>query len=277
MVAPLSHGGSSLALLALLLLAVSCSGPPSPQERWQNWSTLRLEVDASRLLHGEVEIRRTTRGELPALETRATASLLGQPLEDSRTLTLFDAEGRTRSHARQSRRGGRRFVFDEAGYTVERLRPPEDPDRPLDQWEVSSRTTFDYPDAEPGSAPPRLSDFFGMLLELRQAGLREPGDQATVHVATSSGPRSFRIGVRESREASRTFLDLSTDDLRTVRLREFRLRIRPTDPDLGVEGFLRMEGETEIWVEAESKTPLEISGKLPQIPGRIRLRLVALG
>ncbi len=38
-----------------------------------------------------------------------------------------------------------------------------------------------------------------------------------------------------------------------------------------------MEGETEIWVEASSKTPLEIIGKVPRVPGRIQLRLVAMG
>ena len=103
------------------------------------------------------------------------------------------------------------------------------------------------------------------------------GDETTLHVATSRGPRAFRIAVSESREGTRTFTDLATGHEQTVQLREFRLRIMPADPEQAGEGFLRMEGETEIWVEAESKAPLEISGKVPRVPGRVQLRLVAMG
>jgi hypothetical protein len=38
-----------------------------------------------------------------------------------------------------------------------------------------------------------------------------------------------------------------------------------------------MDGETEVWVEARSKTPLEIVGKVPRVPGTVRLVLAALG
>ena len=38
-----------------------------------------------------------------------------------------------------------------------------------------------------------------------------------------------------------------------------------------------MEGETEIWVEAESKTPLEIVGKIRKVPGKVRLVLREMG
>ena len=54
-----------------------------------------------------------------------------------------------------------------------------------------------------------------------------------------------------------------------------RLRLLPGDD--ADEGFLGMVGETEVWVEAESKTPLEIRGKIPNVPGQVRIRLVAKG
>ena len=268
---------AALFVSTVLLVLTACSGAPPSRSPWQDWTTLRLVADASPLLHGEFEMRRTIRGGVQALETRATASVLGQQLEDSRTVTLFDDEGQTRRYARQSRRSGRRFVFGERGYTVEKLQPPEDPELPLDQWDVTSSREFGYPAAAQGASPPQLFDYFGMLLELRQAGLREPGDETTLHVATADGPRAFRIAVSESREGLRTFTDLATGDEQTVQLREFRLRIIPADPEQAGEGFLRMEGETEIWVEAESKTPLEINGKVPRVPGRVQLRLVAMG
>ena len=261
----------------LLLLAAGCSSASHSQGRWQDWNTLRLEVDSSPLLHGEFEMRRTVRGGVQALETSATASVLGQQLEDSRTVTLFDDAGQTRRYARQSRRSGRRYVFGEQGYVVDDLQPPEDRSRPLDLWEVTSSKEFSYPAPAQGGSSPQVFDYFGMLLALRHQGLDELGDETTIHVATASGPRAFRIAVSESREGHRTFTDLTTGELQTVQLREFRLRIRPADPEQAGEGFLRMEGETEIWVEASSKTPLEIIGKVPRVPGRIQLRLVAMG
>lgn len=278
MVLPPSNGltASILCLSIVLLVAAACSGPEQAENRWQDWSTLRLEADASPLLRGEFEMRRTTRGEMEALETRAGATVLGQRLEETRTLTLFDSAGKTRSYTRQSRRSGRRFVFGEEGYSVEKLQPPEDRGRPLDQWEITSREEFRFPALPQGGTPPRVYDYFGMLLELRHAELSEPGDEVTLHVATSDGPRAFRIAVSESRKGRRTFTDLATGEVQTVTLRELRLRVVPADPELAGEGFLRMEGETEIWVEAESKTPLEISGTVPQVPGRIQLRLVAM-
>ena len=56
---------------------------------------------------------------------------------------------------------------------------------------------------------------------------------------------------------------------------ELRLRLVPDD---GIdEGFLAMEGEIEVWVEARSKTPIEIRGKVPKVPGTVRLLLTAIG
>jgi len=38
-----------------------------------------------------------------------------------------------------------------------------------------------------------------------------------------------------------------------------------------------MEGEVEIWVEAETGTLLEIVGKVPKVPGKVKLVLDELG
>jgi hypothetical protein len=273
----LDAASAAIFVATMLLVATACSGTPDPRGHWRDWNTLRLEANASPLLHGEFEMRRTLRDGVPALETSASATVLGQRLEDTRTVTLFDDQGRTLRYARQSRRSGRRFVFGPESYTVDTLQPPRDGSLPLDLWQVSSSHEFHYPVSVGDGPSPQVFDYFGMLLALRHSGLDRPGDEATLHVATANGPRAFRISVTESREGPRTYTDLGTGDELTVHLREFRLRILPADPAQAGEGFLRMEGETEIWVEAESKTPLEISGKLPRVPGRVVLRLVAMG
>lgn len=267
----------TLALLAALALlaTMACGRETEPPSRWHTWHTLHLEANASIILNGKIELIRRETGAGLLLETRATATALGQNVEDSRTLTSFDAGGRAKLFARQSRNGGRRYVFSEHGYTVERLALPDDRSRSLDEWTVTSSDEFAYPPAAAGAEPPRVYDYFGMLLELPNVGLDAPGDEATLHVATSDGPRAFRIAVSETREGDRSFTDLDSGEQQTLWVREFRLRVVPADHDAG-EGFLRMEGETEIWVEAESKTPLEISGKIPRVPGRVQLRLVGM-
>jgi len=83
--------------------------------------------------------------------------------------------------------------------------------------------------------------------------------------------------VSEVRQVTRSLTELRHDRERTLQVRELRLRIIPADPDNADEGFLDMEGETELWIEAESKTPLLLSGKAPKIPGRIKLELFEIG
>jgi hypothetical protein len=60
-----------------------------------------------------------------------------------------------------------------------------------------------------------------------------------------------------------------------VTVRELRLVIIPADPESD-EGFMKMQGETEVWVEAGSKTPLEIGGRIPRV-GKIQLLLTGIG
>src|SRR5206468_1673477 len=117
-----------------------------------------------------------------------------------------------------------------------------------------------YPASDaPGT--PRVFDYYGMLLYLERAKLRQPGDEIVLYVATSHGPEPYRIRVSEARRSQRTFEDLSTGETKTVPVRELRLRVSPAKPGQDDEGFMKMEGETEIWVEADTRTLLEIDGE----------------
>jgi hypothetical protein len=227
------------------------------------------------LLHGSVELRRTDEAGTLRLRTSTAARFLGATIARSESTTLIDpATGRTREHRSYSSRRGRHYRFGESGYTVDRLRPVGSGEDV--SWEVASSETFAYPSAggADGSAP--LFDYGGMLLGLGQQALDAPGDEVTVHVATSRGPRAYRIRMNESRSGRRTFVDLATGETRTLPARESRLTILPADPE-SEEGLFRMKGDVEIWVEAETKTPLEIAGEVPNVPGTVRLVLAAMG
>jgi hypothetical protein len=261
--------------LTVALAGVGCVDA-GEQDRWTGWSTLELKVRDAPLMRGNVEMRISDDSDGRRLETSTEARFFGATIASSETSTLLDAEsGHTKEYQSFSKKKGRRYRFDEQGYTVEKLLRDRD-DEAGDGWKLQYSVDYEYPQRADGSGPERLYDYYGMLLYLREMGLERPGDEATLHVATSRGPQEYRIRVSEARSRERSFLDLARREKVTLPVREFRLTVSPAD-DSAAEGFLKMEGEVEIWVEAESKTLLEIRGKVPRVPGKVSLVLSALG
>jgi hypothetical protein len=257
---------------AILLAAAGCARGPSPAQQLERWSRLELEVDGGSLIGGRVELRLREEADRRILETHVSATVLGATVVESTTESEVDAAtGRTLVHRSYSPRRARRYTFHETDYRVERLRRA---DPSSDRWKADTSTEFPYPIVD--GRPAAVVDYYGMLLRLRELGLDGPGDEAAIHVATSRGVRAFRVHVAEARERRRSYTDLASGEPRSATLAELRLRLTPDDPGDG-EGFLQMEGETEVWVEAVSKAPLEISGKVPNVPGRVRLVLRGVG
>jgi len=254
------------------LIGVACAD--HADGRWAGWTTLRLDATAGPLFDGQVEIRLDESAGERRMRTRSSATLLGLEVARAWTETVLDAgTGRPRSCVAYSPKRGRRYRFGDAAYSVEKLRPPEGPEVPPERWEVTSREEFANP--EGGASDGWLHDSYGMLLGLRALGLNEPGDAAAVHVATSGGPELFRVSVEERRTRRRSYTDLASGEPTSSDVHELRLRIVPAGAEAD-EGLLGMEGETEVWVEAATKTPIEISGQVPQV-GRVTLSLAALG
>jgi hypothetical protein len=263
-------------LAPLVLAGAACVDAEQERSPWSGWTTLRLKAKSVPLLRGHVELRLSDDDAGTRLETSTSARFFGATIARSNTATVLDpATGRTKEYRSFSSKKGRHYVFGEQGYTVEKLRPAEqrDADPP---WEVTARKEFPYPAAEDGAGEGRVFDYYGMLLQLDDFGLDAPGDEATLHVATSKGPQEYRIRVSESRSSERVFRDLATGEKTKLPARELRLTVAPTDPT-AEEGFLKMKGETQIWVEAETKTLLEIVGKVPNVPGKVKLVLSAMG
>jgi hypothetical protein len=262
--------------LILALLPVACSNARA-QGPWMTWRTLRMDAKSVPLFSGRLEMQLLEEEDESVLTTRTIARFLGARIASSSTRTVIDpASGRPKSYVMSSPKRGRRYSFGESSYLVEKLKPTQGPNAPLDEWDVTWSQEYDYPKGEDGKFV-AVFDYYGMLLHLRHLPLDKPGDEVTLHVATSKGPVPYRILVGEIRSAERSYEDLETEDQRTLPVREFRLRIIPADPERAEEGFMKMEGETELWVEAESKTLLRLSGKVRKIHGRVHLGLSALG
>lgn len=253
------------------------AGPPAAP--WSHWRTLSFEARPLPFFDGrfQMDVREADGQRL--LETRTRARFLGIELARSRSRTTIDvASGRTLAHYELSRKRGRRYVFDDEGYAVERLRPRRSSDDPIDEWEVMSSERFPYPTAEDSDGGrPRVFDYYGLILHLKDAPLDRPGDTLTAWVATSRGPKPFVIRVTDGGTTERTFRDLTEGRDRTLSVREFRLRISPADPFGSDTGFMKMEGDTEIRVEADTRTVLEIDGRIPHVPGRVELALKTIG
>lgn len=264
------------AAVLALLTTVACISDSRAQDPWGNWSTLHMRAKAGALISGKVELHDTVSEGKRLFVTRTTARFLGATVSDTLTETTIDTRtGRTELYTSRTKKGGRRYIFDDERFVVQRLSPTKGPDAPLDEWEVTSTSTFPYPEDDQGNAVP-VFDYYGMLLHLRETGLDAVGDEIKVHVASSKGTLAYRVIVAETRETERKFEDLKRMEERVLPVRELRLRIVPADPESAV-GFLKMKGETELWVEAGSKTILDVSGRSPKIPGRIEIRLAAMG
>jgi hypothetical protein len=269
--------GAILGLAGVGVTAFAWGASTDTPDFWDHWSALRFRARAS-LLSGSLELRTLPDGEgAIRLETTASASLLGARLASSRTTTWLDQRtGFPRRHESVSDKRARRFVFGESSYTVERLTTKKRASEPIDTWDVTERHEYPYP-ADQNGGVARVFDYYGMLLHLQHLDLSDVGDEAIVPVATSRGPVTYRVSVVDATGEEMTLHDRRDDTKHDLAVRQLRLRIAPTDPTKADEGFLRMEGETEMWVEARTKTLLRVSGKVPRVPGRVKIVLSEVG
>jgi hypothetical protein len=260
----------AVAILAAIATPPSAGAPPAA---WGGWSVLRLDADTGTFGSGKLELRLGTEGGARVVETDARAKILGMGVGRSRTKSVLRDDGRTERFERFSKDRGRRYVFGKDGYKVEKLKPQKSAGDEPGDWTVYFTTDHAYP-TEDGRVV-RPFDYYAMLVHLRQAGLDRPGDEVEMWVATTDGPQPYRVRVVEERRHQRRWVDLASGEPREEPVRELRLTVTPADPTHAEEGFLKMQGETEIWVEAESKAPVEISGKVPRV-GLVRMKLEAM-
>ncbi len=266
----------------ILLLATFVASPiagaevvADQRQPWADWRSLRLVARAGPFFSGNVELGRTSSSAGERLESRSVARFLGMTISRSRSESK-SIEGRLVEHLTISKHRGRRYRFKPSGYVVETFRAERGPDSAPATWQITGERRFEGLAKDSESCPSPLVDYYSMLLYLRQLPLLESGQEARVCVATAHGPVAFLVSVGDTRNGKRKLRDRAGGPSREIVLREIRLRIRPADPTLIDEGFLNMEGETEVWVEAATKTPLEISGEIPRVPGRVRLELTEI-
>lgn len=267
----LIRGSLQGGVMALLLLS------PALAERdpW-DWRTLELSAHSGVFMSGRVVLTIDEAAERRLLGTSTTARVFGALVARSRTQSIMDpATGMAHEYTSFSPKRGRHYIFNATGYTVKKLTPREGYDAPLAAWDVSSSEDFAYPEGAEGLLP--VFDPYGLLLNLKRLELNRPGDEAVLFVATSRGPQRYTIRVGESRRQQRSYKHEPSGKNRTVDIEELLLLFEPDEQEADDRGLLGMRGSIEIWVEARSKTLIRVSGKVPDIPGLVVLKLSAMG
>ena len=283
---------TSLLVLAALLAAPLAAGV-ADDERWESWSGLELRARGVVFLSGRIAMQRS---DGPAgedwLETRTSAKFLGASLARARTRTRTGLDGRTVEYIDLQPKRGRRYRFFDDRYEVQKLRPREGrrnsdlrigaPDADstggasaLPEWEISSSREFPYP-VDTDGVVVVVHDYYSMLTRIAELPLEQTGDVCTVHVATSDGPQSYELELGPRRSSTYKLRLDGSSKRRKLAVDTVRLDIRPTDAAKTHKNFLGMEGDLEVWLEAESKTLLRVSGRVPKV-GRVTLELNALG
>lgn len=239
----------------------------------QDWNLLRFETGPYFMFTAAVELRRTERAGLLLLDTGTTARRAGSQPVENRTRTTIDLNGGGLVETcKLSRTKATRFRYERGVYRAEFL-PAVKSFEEADDAEIRTTWTFNLPLDEAGRGPVQAVDFAALVYNLAAQPLYTHGDSVKVWLATSAGPRQVEIRVMEERDYRRTCRDLNHNRYRTLNTRELLLRIAPTGQEPGRTGFMGLQGPTSIWIDADSRLPLEVDGRLPNLPGHLELDL----
>ncbi len=239
----------------------------------QDWNMLRFETGPYFMFTAAVEMRRTLGAGLLQLETNAIGRRAGfQPVENRTRTTVEVAGGGMVETCKLSRTRCTRYRYENGLYVVESL-PPADSFEQAAAGQVQSSRSFTLPLDVSGRGPVQALDFAALVYGLSLQPLYAPGDTATQWLATSTGPRQMRIHVAEERDYRRTCRDMDLKRYRTVNTCELLLRITPTDKEPQTTAFMGLMGPMSIWIDAETRVPLELDGRLPNLPGHLELDL----
>ena len=239
----------------------------------EDWSVLRFETGPYFMFTAAVELRRSAEAGLLLLETSTVGRRAGSHAVENHTRTTLDpSTGNLVETCKLSGTKCTRYRYENGHYRVELLPTAGSIDEAL-AGRVQTTGSFSLPLDEAGRGPVSPVDFAALVYGLSRQPLFAPGDATTQWLATSTGPREVLIRVAEERDNRRTCRDLELRRYRTVNTRELLVRITATDREPSRTGFMGLMGATSIWIDAETRTLLEVDGRLPNLPGHLELDL----
>jgi hypothetical protein len=241
---------------------------------WKSWTTLKFTTHPYLLFTAGVEIRRREGAGLLALDTATSSHATGNSPQVNRTRTTVDqTTGRLIETWKISDSGCTRFLYSEDHVTVEVLAPKETPESTAEAADVLSRWKYPIPLDPTSGRSSKILDFAALILQLPNEPLFAVGQSTHHWLATSTGPQEVKVQVIQERNNVRTCQDMRVDKQRTLQTKELLLKISDRGVEPENKQLVGMAGPVWIWVEAESRTPLELDGRLPHLKGHLELGL----
>ena len=243
-------------------------------------SELRLQpADASEMAESLV-LAEGHRDLPPAGDDLLLLTLRSKVLGRVSNVRLWLDSGNARSYQRDELNSGSRprfRAYRPMGEGVQRttLRPASgEKSRPYREWSEREERFIAYP----AEAPERIvSEALALFVVVSTASLNAPGDAVTLPVFLKDRVVEVRLEVLEKRELEVNFDQTKTGETQKITGTRPALGIAVSavlpegDEDTKIE-LLGLEGDILMTIDAESRVPLQISGKIP-IAGAIDVKL----
>ncbi|UCF67625.1 MAG: hypothetical protein JSV80_18005 [Acidobacteriota bacterium] len=273
---------------ALAVLAAGLPGPiragaeVGPDESDESpaglgsWARLRLEGRKLLIAKGISEIFRwpadeASSDELVVVESsaRVLGARAGRHLAAALTAALTDGAGVETKHwfeVSPGKRVRRGVMVGHERYEVSRYPLEDDEDRPA-HWVADQSASWML-------AAERPRTRLGLYALLGRLGELTASPRGELHVLTKNGPGILRFETRDRRRELWRLTDLDQERRREVTLDVVEVHLLPADDG---ETLLRMEGETKLWIDADSSALLRIAGRRDGIGGKVQLELTGVG
>ncbi|MBI4161140.1 MAG: hypothetical protein HY509_01680 [Acidobacteria bacterium] len=279
--------------MALLAVPGRAGGNEAGSPFANGWRKIVLSGRKALVLHGEVTLTLSTTsyelqelsspaGPIPAvlLATESRMSLFGVPRVATRTSSyLRPPDYRSLEFIEvKEGRSAKRLLFQGGACRQVRTRPPRGRENlPVTEWEVyeDEELPLLLPGGEPLPEGTALHDSYALLFLASRTDWEGAGGGGEFVVVSRGRP--LRVAMRPGRrhETIRRIRNLSTGETLSRQLKEREVILAPVGDGGEETGLLAMRGEVEVWVEEGSGALLEVSGKIPDVPGRTVLKIRA--
>jgi len=206
----------------------------------------------------------------PAVQfsTQSQATMLGVIGFNEETTSWIDAQKHGALEFFQLRPGesARRYLFQNGSIKQTSYGPPaENPGAPFDAWKEKETTERRFTFAEGGEAADGepVVDAYSLIYLLRDIDLTEPRPAPKEFIVLHRRNLvRLRLTAEDQRTGERQVLDEKSGVQVTLKLTERRLKLQPQgEAAKSFRGLMGMQGETEIWVDQDSRALLEINGQ----------------
>ncbi|MEM7581836.1 MAG: hypothetical protein AAF560_00525 [Acidobacteriota bacterium] len=283
-------------ILPLMIVGSAAEGQAAYDPERIAWS--RLELEASKFFvtaRSEIELAshppNVAADELiaPAGAAALKASALDHYLMAIRTRFLsqesqvrfwFDSDAQALQRSELSlskkRKRHRTYRYSATGVHARTLRPADGEDgRPYSAWTDSEDDFTPFPQALDPAAV--VTEAASLLYAVPASSLESPGDSTRLYIYSRGQISPVEVTVKARERIAVDYVEVSAKGERRVQedAETVRVALRPRQPEGGDSAefkLLGLEGDIDLYLDAETRAPLLMTGKI-RVAGSVRLHL----